>query len=194
MHKAPTLTEPVFVSKYSGLTVTRFNEERATKDNPGRPGLRYQFGAEVAGITDSQGLGIIAGGSLRVDAELRRRDEMYIEEWGELLHSEKPLNREQRRLRREGDLPDEDQFYTTDEFLRNKTKEPGCLFNELPAVAPDASEVLARVQELGIAHDAEGLLEIGEEEKGEWNRPQVIEAVQRAVAQIAAGEGPDEAA
>jgi hypothetical protein len=193
-NKAPTLNEQVFASRYANLTVTRFPEMEDQQGGLKRkvaPGLRYSFGGEVAGVTDSEGMGVIAGGSLRVDDELRERDWMYIEEYGDLYPPEKVLGRKERKAHREGNLDPQEAFLSTEEFLRERMKVTGD-FHELPAVAPDASEVLQRVTELAIDRDVDGLVKLVEDEQGEWNRPQVIEAVKRAVAQI--GDEPPEAA
>lgn len=187
--KAPTLEEQVFTSRHMNLTVTRFpKREQIHGDLKSEvaPGLRYHFGQESA-VRGSDGDFVMQGGSIRVDDELRRRDEEYIEEYGEWCPPEVPLNKEQRKAYKEGTLEPEDAYLSTEEFLRKRSRETG-QFHELPPVAPDAGEALRTVAELAIDRDTEGLVKLAEAESNEWARPAVLEAVEHALERLS----PDE--
>lgn len=169
---ATATAEQVFMTKYAGLVVTRFGEQNPTKDGPGRPGLRYDFAQE--------------GGVLRVTDGVRERDWAYVEEWGPDLRAEKVLNREQRLLHRQGKLDPREAFFSTEEFLRKRSGETSN-FHEVPAAAPDPAPVMQAVMDLAIGRDVEGLAQVLAEEQEGWNRPQVVDAVKRAVQQLTSG-------
>lgn len=184
----PTLTEQVFASRSTNLSVTRFAALDETIQGGLQrkiaPGLRYAFGRD-SGVTDSEGFDIPVGGSVRVDEALRRRDAEYISRYGmhyppetdaALFDADDPDDSKRAYLKRA--------FLSTEDFLRQRSALTGD-FRELPPVAPGSQDDLRKVTDLVIDGDVAGLLALYEVEEAEWGRPDVLEAAQSALSRLA---------